>query len=206
MAGTEEIIAQLSALSYAGIWLTSFLANVVIPVPEEIILLVLGYLSATGKVELWILIPLVLSGLLLSDYVLYTLSKKGNKLVTLFYTKFFAKRIERKGTDWLESHIGKIIFFSRFMVQLRFIGPFLAGQRQLPARKFLTYDFLALIIYVPLFLFLGSYFHRKIKLIVHDVAIARNIILLVVGVLIIVALAKFAYKLVFKPKKKEVSQ
>ena len=42
ITGPEEAIKQLGALSYGGIWVVSFLANIVIPIPEEIILFDLG--------------------------------------------------------------------------------------------------------------------------------------------------------------------
>ncbi len=198
MTGTEEIIGQLSALSYGGIWLVSFFANVVIPIPEEITLLALGYLVGTGHINALIIIPLVISGLLASDIVLYSLSKHGSKFTTLFYERFFAKRLAQKGDRWLEMHIGKIIFISRFLVQFRFIGPFLAGQRKLPFKQFLVYDLFALVIYVPLFIFLGWYFESKISLIIEDVGKFKNILLILIGVVLTYGLLRLAYKLLFK--------
>ncbi|MDQ5930970.1 MAG: hypothetical protein QG674_136 [Patescibacteria group bacterium] len=200
MTGTEEVINQLGALSYGGIWVVSFLSNAVIPIPEEIVLLALGYLSGTGAINGFIVIPLIISALLANDIVLYSLAKRGSKVTTYLYNRFFAKRLEKKGDAWLSMNIGSIIFFSRFLVQLRFIGPFLAGTRHLPIKKFIFYDLLALLVYVPLFTGLGWYFHSRIILIIEDVGIVKNIVLLVVALVFCYSMARFVYKLIFKNK------
>lgn len=201
MTGTEEVINQLGALSYGGIWIVSFLSNVVIPIPEEIVLLALGYLSGTGAINGFVVIPLIISALLANDIVLYSLAKRGSKITTYLYNRFFAKRLEKKGDAWLNMNIGSIIFFSRFLVQLRFVGPFIAGTRHLPIKKFILYDLLALIVYVPLFTGLGWYFHSRIILIIEDVGIVKNIILLIVALVLCYSVARFVYKLIFKNKR-----
>jgi membrane-associated protein len=194
MAGTEEVINQLGALSYGSIWFVSFLSNVVIPIPEELVLLALGYLSGTGAVNGWIIMPLVLSALLINDIVLYYLSKRGSKFTTFLYNKLFASRIKKHGDRWVDMNIGSIIFFSRFLVQLRFIGPFLAGSRHIPIKKFIIYDFLALLVYVPLFVGLGWYFHNRFALIMEEVGFVRNGIFILLGGIILYSIGKFVYR------------
>ncbi len=200
MTGTEEVINQLGALSYGGIWFVSFLSNVVIPIPEELVLLALGYLSGTGVINGFIVIPITISALLVNDIILYSLVKKGSKITTYIYNRFFAKRLEKRGDAWLNMNIGSIIFFSRFLVQLRFIGPFIAGTRHLPLKKFVIYDLLALVVYVPLFTGLGWYFHSRIILIIKEVGIVRNIILIIIALVLSYGLARFVYKLTMKKR------
>lgn len=195
-----NIITELGALSYAGIWIVGLLSNMIIPVPEEVVLLALGYLAGTGSINIAIVIPLIISGLLLSDVIVYSLAKKGSSFITWIYTKFFSKYLKYKNQDWFDAHMGKIIFFSRFMIQLRFIGPFLAGQKKLPLRTFVKYDLLALVIYVPLYLFLGLFFHSRIKSIIDNVGVIKNSILIIFGILIIFTLFKSIYRYIFGPK------
>ncbi len=196
MSATHEFINQLGTLSYVGIFGVSIIANVVIPVPEEVILLALGYLAGTGRVNGIILLPIVILGLLVSDVTMYWLSKKGNRLITFFYNKFFAKRLDEKRA-WLETHIEKVIFFSRFMVQLRFIGPFLAGQAKVSWRKFLTFELAALVIYVPLYIWAGWYFRERVEFIISGVAEVRNIVLIIAGLVILFSLSKLVYRYAF---------
>ena len=196
--GPEEAIKQLGALSYGGIWVVSFLANIIIPIPEEIILLALGYLSGTGTINGWLVMPIVFSALITNDIILYYLSKRGSKFTNFLYRTFFAKRLEKKGTHWLEMNLGKIVFLSRFLIQLRFIGPFLAGTRKMPIKKFVLYDAAALLIYTPLFIGLGWYFHTRVMSIIKEVGVMKNLILLILGLIVTLLLAKLAYRTIFK--------
>jgi membrane protein DedA with SNARE-associated domain len=194
-----EILNEVGALSYAGVFLLSLLANFVVPIPEEITLLALGYLVGTGIFKGYLIIPIVIAGLLISDIVLFILAKRGSRIVTYFYEKFFAKRIaKRGGARWTNRHIGKIIVISRFLVQFRFLGPFLAGHRKIPIGKFIRYELLALIIYVPLYILLGAFFHNKVRYIITKVDVLRNIILIAIVVIIVIAVFKFIYRFFFK--------
>lgn len=195
---TQEIILQLGALSYAGIWLTSFIANVIIPIPEEAVLLLLGYIIGTKAINGYIVIPLVISGLLASDLIIYFLSERGSRIVTWFYDKIFSKRIARQGNNWVNANIGKIIVISRFLIHFRFLGPFIAGQRKIGWKTFVKYDLLALVIYVPVYVLLGIYFQNKIGLIIGKVEVVRNIILLSVVLLLLWGILKISYRWFFK--------
>lgn len=204
MNGTETLIAELSSLSYFGIFLISIVANVFVPFPEEVVLLALGYLSGTGNANILILIPIVILGSLLSDIGMYYLSRGGNKWVNIFYQKVFAKKLGDK-LVWMNANINKVVFFSRFMVQLRFLGPFMAGQVKMPFKKFIIIELAALFIYVPLFLGLGKYFHRRIADIIQGVNVVKNAILIVIGFLIIFAIFKVLKKKLMKTFEKIMS-
>lgn len=198
MVENQEIINQLGALSYLGVWVVSLLSNMVIPVPEEVILLVFGYLAGTGHISLVFVIPIFISGLFLSDLFIYKLSYKGSKIINWIYERFFSKRLRDKGDEWVTLHIHKIIFFSRFLVQLRFIGPFLAGQRKIPQKTFIKYNLFALVIYVPLYTFLGLFFHSRIKSILDNVGVIRNIIFLILGIALSLSVLKYFYKILLR--------
>ncbi len=200
MIESQNIITELGALSYVGIWVVALLSNIVIPVPEEIVLLALGYLAGTGSANILILIPLVISGLLVSDIVMYLLARKGSRFVTWLYTKFFSKRLTNKNDQWFSDHMDKIIFFSRFLIQLRFVGPFIAGQKKVEPKRFIKYDFAALIIYAPLYMLLGLFFHSRVKAIVGNVGVVRNIVLVIVGFIVAFMLFRYIYSVLFKDK------
>lgn len=195
---SQTLITELGTLSYVGIWITALLSNIVIPVPEELVLLGFGYLAGTGQVELLLLIPVVISGLLVSDILMYFLARRGSRLLTWFYNKLFSKQFPQKNDQWFIDHMGKIIFFSRFLIQLRFIGPFLAGQKKVPFRRFVTYDLAAILIYVPLYIILGLFFHNRIQAIFDNVAVVRNVILVLAGFFIVFGFSrKYIRKFIF---------
>jgi membrane protein DedA with SNARE-associated domain len=88
---------------------------------------------------------------------------------------------------FIERHIKKIIFFSRFLVQLRFLGPFLGGTKKVPLRTFLTYELAALCIYVPLLLSVGAYFRNRLEAILEGLGTVHNIILIIIGAVILLS-------------------
>lgn len=171
------IINSVGGLSYGGVFILAILSNIFIPVPEELILVVMGYLSGNGAFLYPIVMALFVAGLMLSDYCLYSLAFRGSTLV-----RRLIKKLEKRGLMKNEAHtrrhIKKIIFFSRFLVYLRFMGPIMAGYLRVKRKTFLSYNFLALVIYVNVFLGLGHHFHKQIEFITAGVARFKNYLLI----------------------------
>jgi membrane protein DedA with SNARE-associated domain len=183
---TQTILTHLSTISYGGVFVLALLANIVVPVHEEVALLAIGYATRATGMLLVLVIPIVMSGLLISDLVLYSLSRSGNRLVKGFYNRVFKKRLEER-TAWIEHNVKKVIFFSRFLVQLRFLGPFFAGQTKVSLKTFIMYELAALIIYVPIVVGAGVLFHRSIANIIGGINVVRNVILIALAVLILIS-------------------
>ncbi len=187
------IMESVGGLTYGGIFILAILSNIVIPVPEELILLAIGYFTGIGVFSYPIIMGIFILGMLFSDYLLFSLAKKGSRL-----TRGLQKRLEKKGIlknkKYVEKNINKIIFFSRFLIYLRFIGPVLSGNIQISTKRFLKYDFLALVIYVNLFLGLGNYFHKKISFITEGVAKFKNYLLIALVFIAFILLLRYIQK------------
>lgn len=173
MEETSLIIDSLSGLHYTGLFLIALISNLFIPVPEELILLGVGYLTGIKTFSYVASMAIFIVGMLVSDIFLYTLAKKGNKLVQK-PMRVLQKRGVLANKEFARSHIRKIIFFSRFLVYLRFAGPVMAGWLKLKTRIFIIYDLLALVIYVNIVMGLGNYFHRQIFVITEGVVRFKN--------------------------------
>ncbi len=199
MLETNELINQIGSLSYLGIWGVSIISNIIIPVPEEVVLLVLGYISNSPKINIFILFPVVVSGLLVSDIAMYFLSKKGNKLVKIFYEKVFSSQLEPR-REWLGRHINKVIFFSRFLVQLRFLGPFLAGQTGISFKRFLLLDLGAIVVYTLIYLSIGWYFKSRIEYIASGINLFKNILIVVALVALAIGVMRLFRRLLLGKK------
>lgn len=190
MNGSEEIIKHVGALSYFGIFFVSFMANVFVPVPEEIIILAIGYVAGTGKISPFIAGPLVIIGALASDFMMFELSRRGNKIIKIVHDKFFSKVVPLKD-EFVKEHINKIIFFSRFMVQMRFFGPFLAGKTKTSYKTFFSYDLLALTVYVTFLMWAGHYFESRISRIFDGIGQFKNILFGIIGIVILIGIFKY---------------
>lgn len=185
----QSALVTVSGLSYLGIFGISLLANMIVPVPEEVFLLALGYLVAKGFFHPVLIVGIVLVGFMISDTVLFFLARRGNTFL-LRIRDMFMRRLSLTNSEFIMGHMNKIIFFSRFLIQFRFLGPVIAGSYNVPYRHFFKINAIALCVYVPLVVVVGHYFEDRIGQIASGVGVVRNIILAVVAVLVFLALFK----------------
>lgn len=186
---SSSIIEQVRALSYVGLFGISMIANIVVPVPEEIVILAIGYAIGLGHFSFFPTLGIVILGTFIIDLVMFFLSRTNNRFVVGFYEKVFS-RLFPINRDFLTKHAEKLIFFSRFLVQLRFLGPFIAGQVRVSWKKFCAYDFAAVVVYISGLLFAGMYFAKRIERIFEGVHQARNIILMIAGLMVLWSIGK----------------
>lgn len=197
MQETNIIIESIGALQYGGIFVLALMSNMLIPVPEEIMLLISGYLTGVGTFKFLPTAVLFILGMFISDIVLFYLSGHGNKYVLKLKNKIGGDGF-LKNEEFIKKHIKKIIFFSRFLVYIRFIGPVLSGGVKTKWSTFLFYDFIALLVYVPLVLFLGNYFHKNISGVISGVESGKNIVLIVFGIIALFLIFKLINKTFLK--------
>ncbi len=184
MTSPHEIVNSIGGLTYGGIFITALLANLVIPIPEEIVLLAIGYVASVGDINIFIALPITVLGLFVSDAMLHLLAKRGNRHLNKVYARFQKSRFARY-EDRLRARIKLTIFCARFVTSLRFIGPVLSGMMKVPFKVFALMDLLAIVIYCSIFIFIGYIFHSKILLIIAGVQVIGHYIF----VIIITALA-----------------
>lgn len=181
------ILDSIGGGSYVGIFLFSILVSYVVPLPEVVLLLLIGFLAKTAGFDLGTAILVSIFGGIIGNNVLYRLSFFGNKHVERFNQKMRANKLIRY-ENLVVDNIGKSIFFLRFVTGVRFFGPVISGTLGVRWRKFFLYDSLATALHGAAFILLGFYAHKKIVPLIVEVEIVRNILLfssvLIVGVLV----------------------
>lgn len=195
MIFSDSVGSLLGHFSYAGVALTVALAGYVIPLPEEVVLLLIGYLAASGLNNVWVAVIVVYAALLASDYLAYTLIRAGTTLIHFLGGRFSEQRLavfEKR----MQEHSGKTIFILRFAVGLRFLSVLLAGSLRVPPRTFLLYDGLALLIYTPLYIFLGYHFHARISGLLMGISLTQHVIS-IVGLVVVGLALIFGFRYVF---------
>ena len=187
------IIDQFGTLSFVGITGMMFVANLFPGIPEEFFIMGLGYLAGRGLVDYWVVFVLTFPVLVLLDSTLFYLSKYGNKYLVKI-ARFILGRDISSSNSFIRDHIVKILIASRFVFQVRFLGPYLAGVIGIKFKKFLVVNILTLAVYIPFMLFMGSYFEARIGKIFDGIGVLRNIIFVslvfVVGVFLVFRLRK----------------
>jgi membrane protein DedA with SNARE-associated domain len=126
------------------------------PIPEDLLLLVGGYLVFTGVIGWPLTLTVSLVGVVGSDTMLYS---AGRHLAwrprrSLEEHVLSPSRL-RRVTRWFDRIGPTAVFAARLVPGTRALVFVTAGLRGLPASRFLIYDLLGALIWVPLLLFLG---------------------------------------------------
>src|SRR6266704_250271 len=89
-------ISYLSNLSYPSIFLAIISSGHIIPIPESVTLLLLGYIAGIGKANILGLIITAFLATIAVDLIMYVISLGGSNL---------AKKIEKRiNIDWIEQY------------------------------------------------------------------------------------------------------
>lgn len=192
MEHTSLAFQYVEHLSYIGFFLAVAFSGYAIPVPEEIVLLLAGYLAAEGIIHLPIVIIVCVLGAVFGDFVIYYLSGHGSR-----FTQKYHARVEQTHLGWYMRHMkentAKTVFFSRFIVGMRFFNPLISGLMRVPADIFVLSTALSATIYIPIIIFLGYYFSSSINTVIHLAELFRETILL-----LLVAGSTFLILVLFK--------
>lgn len=188
----DQLLNLLTGNSAAVIYTAAFLILLAcgfgFPMPEDIVLFTLGYLSFVGDVNLLTSIGVALAGVMIGDSTMYMLGAKlGRRVVRMpgFRRVLTPNRLDEVQNAFLRN--GSLyLFFARFAPGLRSVTFFSAGLLHIPYRTFFIYDGLAALISVPLFTwvgyFLGETFHERIRDVKTGAAVIGLIALAVIGI------------------------
>lgn len=175
-------------LSYKGIFLAIVASGHVIPIPESVMLILLGYVAAMGKMGIWKIFAAAIFTTAIVDLIIYTLMLGGSELITHISKRLNTSLIDRYRTTE-EKHLFGLVFASHFIPGWRFANPFIAGITQMPWKKFTLYTIISSIIYAPLFIAIGFFFHTRILPLIATVESIRHILLWLLIIAVVAALA-----------------
>ena len=143
-----DLTPLITQWGYAAIFLIVILGNVGLPVPEETVLTVSGYLIWKGRLEAVPVILTAIASAVIGDNVAYWLGRRYGRLVLTRFIKVRPERIERM--QQLVLRYGMVaVFVARFVAGLRFMAGPLAGSTGLSPVRFFIANLLGAAVYVP---------------------------------------------------------
>ncbi len=177
-------IEYFSHLSYIGIFLAIMAAGHIVPLPESVTLILIGYVSVFTNLKLPIIIFFAFLGTMVIDILMYTISLGGSK-----WALKIAKKIDQKHLDKYlntqEKHLFWLVFFSHFIPGWRFANPIILGITKMPWKRFLTYSIISSAIHTPFYILLGFFLHRDIVPVISAVQAGGKIALSGVGLVVL---------------------
>lgn len=183
MVGNVSILTQyLESFTYIGLLMVLFLCGLGIPIPEDITLVIGGYLTYQGLTHYPQTVFVGIAGVIIGDLTLYSIGRKwGTGIINhhRFNWIFTEKRME-KAQRYLRKYGKRTIFIARFLSGVRGGVHLTAGALRMSVFDFFIMDFLAALLSVPIFVFIGYYFGEHIDKAASFISRSSHIFLAVV--------------------------
>ncbi len=184
--------------SYLAVFLFLFSLSFALPISEEVALLTVGYLTKEGLVAFPYALIVSFLGIMAGDLFLFFLGRfAGNFILeSRLFRRLFKKENIDKGKLFIEKNGPKVVFISRFVLGVRATTMVASGTLKMKARVFIIFDFLAMLIFLPLLEFIGYFLAENLDSsisVVNKIGIA-GLVVFVIGVLV------FATKSYWKKK------
>lgn len=183
----QFILTWITHFAYLAIFLALIASTIAVPIPEEIVLLIAGYLASQQVLNFWIVLGVSLLAIIIGDNIGYQLGKHGGGFLL---ERFMHTRIQKWVQTHFTKHGPKTVFLSRFMTGIRNIFHITAGASGMSWTTFFFYDLLGALIATPIVLAIGyffgahlSIFARIIKTIDTTLLIGFLIVLLILALL-----------------------
>ncbi|XQU69695.1 DedA family protein [Cupriavidus sp. H18C1] len=155
------VIQQYGAWVYAILFAIVFAETglVVVPfLPGDSLLFIAGAFCATGAMNEWVLIGLLLAAAIGGNTVNYWIGSWIGPKVFDHQWRFLDQQALRKTHDFYERHGGKTLVIARFVPIVRTFAPFVAGVSQMTFARFQFFNVLGAVIWVFGLVFAGYFF------------------------------------------------
>jgi membrane protein DedA with SNARE-associated domain len=136
---------------YLGIFVFVILGNVGLPVPEETVLVLAGYLVWEGRLRFSLVVAIGVLSAVIGDNLGYWFGREFGRRALLRYGHWILLTPERlEWTQRVVSRYGALaVFGARFLPGLRFLAGPVAGAMGLPAPTFMIANICGALVYVP---------------------------------------------------------
>jgi membrane-associated protein len=154
-----EFVAQYGVMVYAMLFAIIFIETglIIWPfLPGDSLLFAAGALAATGVLQIWLVVGLLIAAAIAGDAVNYSVGRiVGPKVFSADdYQGFLHKLLNRQHLDkahaFFEKHGGMAVVSGRFVPIVRTFVPFVAGAASMTASKFVFFNVIGGVIWVGL--------------------------------------------------------
>lgn len=189
----EWIVSSLDKFTYIGVALFLFVAGLGVPIPEDIPLIFGGAMAAQGKINVWIHLAISMTFILIGDSCLYAIGRKigGNPNGTGFFSRLLTPQRRAKAEGYFERFGSWTVFFARFIAGVRGAIYLTSGVVGFPYWRFLLLDFIAALVSVPVWIYLGWVFGENWEQILDH---AKEAQLYIIGGLVLIFVIFFVVK------------
>ena len=151
--------------AYAIVFGVLLMCGMGVPMPEDISLILGGFLVYEGSARLVPMMATGYLGIICGDSIVFFLGRRlgNNPSKPAFLSKIFTPEKRERVKNLFAKHGEKIVFIARFLPGVRAVTYFTAGSVGMRYSRFMLYDSVAALISAPAFVYLGFRFGGELK-------------------------------------------
>jgi len=157
LVNPANIVEWLANWGYLGIFVCVFVGNLGIPVPEETVMLVAGFLAGRAILDLKLVYLVCVMSAVCGDCCGFLIGRRGGQRIIARLAARFStirQRYERLQL-FFHTHGSKAVFMARFIAGVRFMAGPMAGAAGMPFFRFLGWNVLGAIVWCTLVVTIG---------------------------------------------------
>jgi len=143
-----DVSQIIEAWGYAAVGLIVVLGNLGVPIPEETVLTIGGYLVWQGQFHFLPMVVVGIASAVVGDNIGYALGRRYGRRALTHWGEIAPQRLARM-QRFVERYGMLSVFIARFVAGLRFMAGPLAGSSGLGIGRFLVANVLGAVVYVP---------------------------------------------------------
>ncbi|MGE7603544.1 DedA family protein [Peribacillus sp. NPDC097675] len=145
---------------YAAIFIMLALGLFSLPIPDELMVLLVGYFTKIGMLHYSFSLIVVFSGSLMGMLVSYVLGKRIGRPLLDWLGKWFrlSRKWNGKVEHWLDKYGAPAIIVSYFVPGMRHVAGYFCGMSYMPLKKYMLYAGASAVLWSLLFLTIGRIF------------------------------------------------
>ncbi len=185
-------------VAYATVFGILIACGLGVPLPEDISLILGGYLAHIKAVNLWVMMAVGFLGILCGDSLIYLAGRRiGTKVGSRggFLARVVTPEKRARVEALFGKHGQKIVMIARFLPGVRAVTYFTAGSAKMSYTRFILWDGLAALASAPLFVYLGFHFGAELETLIQMLKRGQ---VKVIAVLVVLALGYVVYARVRK--------
>lgn len=157
----QPAVAFLEQWGYPALGILLGATGVGSPIPEDLLLLVAGYLISADVFAWRVTLPLAYAGVVGSDCILYWVGTQIRTHSRRWASQFIRPERLDVIAPWF-NYGDSIVFIARLVPGTRALVFVSSGVRAMPFRRFLVFDALGAAVWVPLLLWAGAQIGEEI--------------------------------------------
>ncbi|MBI3626881.1 DedA family protein [Candidatus Uhrbacteria bacterium] len=172
----------IAATGHAGVFVLMLVESAGIPIPSEVIMPFAGFLTATSRLNFWLVVLTGTSGNLAGSWLAYYIGLKGGRPFIVRFGRYFF--LSQHDLDRAESWFAKrgeiTVLVGRLLPVIRTYISFPAGIAKMDFKKFSFYTLAGVFPWCLLFMWLGIKLQNNWVLIHTKLAALDKVILVLI--------------------------